>query len=467
MLKEEELFLIRELSSQNLSISEISRQTGFDRKTVRKYLKMKTLPGPQKRPGRKSKLDPFKPCILEKLKEGPYTAARLYREIKEMGFDGGKTIVKEFIKEVRPKQGVPAVLRYETKPGIQAQVDWGELGTIEVDGKLKKLFCFNMILGYSRMRLKEVRPKQGVPAVLRYETKPGIQAQVDWGELGTIEVDGKLKKLFCFNMILGYSRMRLKEVRPKQGVPAVLRYETKPGIQAQVDWGELGTIEVDGKLKKLFCFNMILGYSRMRLKEVRPKQGVPAVLRYETKPGIQAQVDWGELGTIEVDGKLKKLFCFNMILGYSRMRCVEFTLSMDTPTLIQCHLNAFEYFGGYTQEILYDNMKQVVIKRALKVSDSEWNSQYEDFFKYYGFIPRLCRPYRPQTKGKIENTVGYVKRDFFLGRRFTSLEDLNAQVHKWLERVNSTVHGTTYQSILLKLSGKLLLSTQFAFCLIS
>jgi len=89
--------LIRELSSQNLSISEISRQTGFDRKTVRKYLKMKTLPGPQKRPGRKSKLNPFKPYILEKLKEGPYTAARLYREIKEMGFDGGKTVLLQKI----------------------------------------------------------------------------------------------------------------------------------------------------------------------------------------------------------------------------------------------------------------------------------------------------------------------------------------------------------------------------------
>ena len=89
--------MIRELSSQNLSISEISRQTGFDRKTVRKYLKMKTLPGPQKRPGRKSKLNPFKPYILEKLKEGPYTAARLYREIKEMGFDGGKTVLLQKI----------------------------------------------------------------------------------------------------------------------------------------------------------------------------------------------------------------------------------------------------------------------------------------------------------------------------------------------------------------------------------
>ena len=69
----------------------------------------------------------------------------------------------------------------------------------------------------------------------------------------------------------------------------------------------------------------------------------------------------------------------------------------------------------------------------------------KDFFKCFGFIPRLCRPYRPQTKGKIENTVGYVKRDFFLGRRFTSLEELNDQVNSWLERVNSTVDGTTYQ----------------------
>src|SRR5665647_2049993 len=238
MLKMEEWLLIRDLYSQGFSISKIARQTGYARETVRKYLNKKTAPEPQKRPGRKSKLDLYKPYILEKLNEGPYTASRLYREIKEMGFDGGKTIVKDFVREVRPKQGVPAILRYETKPGVQAQVDWGELGTIEVDGKLKKLFCFNMILGYSRMRY------------------------------------------------------------------------------------------------------------------------------------------------------------------------VEFTLSIDTPTLIQCHLNAFEYFGGFTQEILYDNMKQVVIKRALKASDSEWNSQFEDFFKYYGFISRLCRPYRPQTKGKIENTVG-------------------------------------------------------------
>ncbi|QCR15270.1 helix-turn-helix domain-containing protein, partial [Methanosarcina mazei] len=95
MLKMEEWLLIRDLYSQGFSISKISRQTGYARATVRKYLNKKTVPEPQKRPGRKSKLDPYKPYILEKLNEGPYTASRLYREIKEMGFDGGKTIVKD------------------------------------------------------------------------------------------------------------------------------------------------------------------------------------------------------------------------------------------------------------------------------------------------------------------------------------------------------------------------------------
>jgi hypothetical protein len=132
-----------------------------------------------------------------------------------------------------------------------------------------------------------------------------------------------------------------------------------------------------------------------------------------------------------------------MILGYSRMRYIEFTLNIDVHTLIQCHLNAFHYFGGYTSEILYDNMKQIVIKRAPVSSDSIWNADFEDFFKHYGFIPRLCRPYRPQTKGKIENSVGFVKRDFLMGSEFHSFSDLNLQAQSWLARINSTIHGTT------------------------
>jgi transposase len=104
---------------------------------------------------------------------------------------------------------------------------------------------------------------------------------------------------------------------------------------------------------------------------VRPKIEVPAVYRYETKPGVQAQVDWAECGHIEIDGQTRKLYCFTMLLGFYRMRFAEFTLHIDVFTLMQCHLNAFRYFGGSPQEILYDNMKQIVLDRKPVSSDSE------------------------------------------------------------------------------------------------
>ena len=100
------------------------------------------------------------------------------------------------------------------------------------------------------------------------------------------------------------------------------------------------------------------------------------------------------------EGKWKKLYCFLLVLGYSRMRYIEFVTDMSTNTLIRCHQNAFRYFGGYPEEILYDNMKQVVVKRLLKQEDSTLNRQFEDFAGFYGFKPILCRPYRGQTKGK-------------------------------------------------------------------
>jgi transposase len=169
-----------------------------------------------------------------------------------------------------------------------------------------------------------------------------------------------------------------------------------------------------------------------------------ATLRFETIPGQQAQVDWGSFGNFtDLDGKKRKLYCFCIILGFSRMRYIEFTTDMKTETLIKCHINAFEYFDGYTNEILYDNMKQVVIKRLLLQKDSKLNPMFEDFAGFYGFKPLLCRIYRPQTKGKIENTVKYVKSNFFPGIEFNSLENLNIKAKKWCEKVNNKIHGTT------------------------
>lgn len=125
------------------------------------------------------------------------------------------------------------------------------------------------------------------------------------------------------------------------------------------------------------------------------------------------------------------------------MRYIEFVTDMTTETLIKCHLNAFNYFGGYTNEILYDNMKQVVIKRLLKQKDSKLNQEFEDFAGFFGFKPVLCKPYRGQTKGKVERTVRYVRENFMVGRKSKDLDDLNKQAYDWCEKVNSKIHSTT------------------------
>ena len=170
-----------------------------------------------------------------------------------------------------------------------------------------------------------------------------------------------------------------------------------------------------------------------------------ATVRFETMPGKQGQMDWGffEDHLVYEDGKWKKLYCFLMILGYSRMRYIEFVTDMSTNTLIRCHQNAFRYFGGYPEEILYDNMKQVVSKRLLKQEDSTLNRQFEDFAGFYGFKPILCRPYRGQTKGKVERTVQFVRDNFMVGIKYENLPDLNGQAQAWCNKVNGKVHATT------------------------
>ena len=170
-----------------------------------------------------------------------------------------------------------------------------------------------------------------------------------------------------------------------------------------------------------------------------------ATVRFETMPGLQAQVDWAYFEDYRVEdaGEEKKLYCFFIILGYSRMRYIEFVTDMSTDTLIRCHINAFKYFGGYPEEILYDNMKQVVIKRLLKQDESKLNRQFEDFAGFYGFRPILCRPYRGQTKGKVERTVRYVRENLMIGINYDNLSDLNGQALSWCNKVNAKEHSTT------------------------
>lgn len=188
-------------------------------------------------------------------------------------------------------------------------------------------------------------------------------------------------------------------------------------------------------------YSIVKHYVRGKKEQLDEK----ATVRFETMPGQQGQVDWAffEDHLVLEQGKWKKLYCFLMILGYSRMRYIEFVTDMSTNTLIRCHQNAFRYFHGYPEEILYDNMKQVVIKRLLKQEESTLNRQFEDFAGFYGFKPILCRPYRGQTKGKVERTVQFVRDNFMIGIKYNSLDGLNGQAVAWCNKVNAKVHATT------------------------
>jgi transposase len=274
----EEIFTMMDLYRKGVSISEIARQTGRDRKTIRKAVKAGSQPGRKKRQRgvkRERKLSPFERYLKERMADGVYNSRKLYRELRERGYSGGLT--------------------------------------------------------------------------------------------------------------------------------QVILY----------------------------------------LQPYRPKRDEPAVMRFETAPGQQAQVDWGYFGTMEHEGRQRKLYVFVMTLCWSRAMYVEFTVNGNTDWFIRCHQHAFEYFGGVPREVLHDNLKSAVISRD-RQGRIVWNERYLDFATYSGFAPHACKPYRAQTKGKVERGIGYVRQNFWCGLHFTDLDDLNAQALRWLSEIaNPRVHGTT------------------------
>jgi len=165
--------------------------------------------------------------------------------------------------------------------------------------------------------------------------------------------------------------------------------------------------------------------------------------RFETGPGEQAQVDWGQVRVWFATGHAA-VHIFVMTLGYSRRSWAEGYLHERLDALLCAHEHAFEHFGGHTAEILYDRMRTVVLGSV--DGRPRWNATFESFAQHWGFEPRVCRPYRAQTKGKVESGVKYVKRNFLPGRTFVDLADFNVQLAAWLNEVADVrVHGTTHE----------------------
>jgi transposase len=176
------------------------------------------------------------------------------------------------------------------------------------------------------------------------------------------------------------------------------------------------------------------------LLSIRPKGGEDPLVRFETEPGVQMQVDW-------VEFKKDHLSAFVATLGYSRASFVEYVENERIETLVACHVKALEYFGGVPKEVLYDNMKTVVLKRdARGPGQHQFHPTLWDLAKHYGFTPRLCRPYRAKTKGKVERFNRYLRHSFhipLLSQLKMEGDTLDAslanyKVWKWLKDVANT-----------------------------
>ncbi len=200
-------------------------------------------------------------------------------------------------------------------------------------------------------------------------------------------------------------------------------------IPATVLHREIRALGFDG------CERLVRNYVR----SLYPRPAPEPENRFETAPGQQMQVDW----CVFRRGR-DPLSAFVATLGFSRMSFVEFTTSEQFEILRACHEHAFEYFGGVPQEVLYDNMRTVVLQRdAYGPGQHRFHPGLWDLARHFGFMPRLCRPYRARTKGKVERFNRYLRASFYvpLASRLKAVglpldaDTANAEVRRWLDEV--------------------------------
>jgi transposase len=223
----------------------------------------------------------------------------------------------------------------------------------------------------------------------------------------------------------GYLRARIEAARP-DWIPATVLFDEVKGMGYR------------GSVRTLRSF----------VARLKPVPRADPLVRFETEPGDQMQIDWG---AFKLEGQRISLFLAT--LGWSRFNHGLFVRNERFETLRECHEQAFDAFGGVPREALYDNMRTVVQKRnAYGRGLHQFHPGLKDLAQHYTFLPRLCRPYRAKTKGKVERSIGYIRRSFFtplisryrqLGQQL-DLETLNLEFARWLAvTANERVHGTT------------------------
>lgn len=210
------------------------------------------------------------------------------------------------------------------------------------------------------------------------------------------------------------------------------RLATYPELTAVRLFEEIRAAGYPGSLTQLKVF----------VRQIRPRPEPEPLIRFETPPGQQAQLDFAQC-----QFPWGKRYALLVVLGYSRLLWLQCYPRQTMHTLMRGLEEAFHFFGGVPHQILFDQMKAVVIEdrrpRGERVLE---NAEFLRFAAHWGFRIRACRPYRAKTKGKVERPIRYVRQSFLYGREFTGDADLNAQALHWLETVaNVRTHGTTHE----------------------
>lgn len=173
------------------------------------------------------------------------------------------------------------------------------------------------------------------------------------------------------------------------------------------------------------------------VKRHKEQEVKKATIRFETNPGLQAQVDWKEdMVLVSRYGEIFKINIFLMVLGFSRYKFIMLTTDRSQQTLFSCMINAFKHLGGVPKEILFDNMKTVVDHSKSSFSKTVFNQKFEYFAKDIGFTPIACRPYRPQTKGKVESLAKLMDRLKVYNEEFDTWEELQIIIENFMYDIN-------------------------------
>lgn len=200
----------------------------------------------------------------------------------------------------------------------------------------------------------------------------------------------------------------------------------------------LSGVRIHEELKLL---GFLGSYSSVKkyIRKLKKKEDI--FVRIHTLPGHEAQVDFGYVGRTKDEGRSRKTWVFNMRLSHSRLDYYEKVYDQRVETFINCHINAFEYFGGAPEVVKIDNLKAAILEANFY--EPVYQRMYRQFAEYYGFKPLPCRIYYPNDKGKVESGIKYVKGNFFKGRTFESGYDCDRKLREWMEHANRRVHGTT------------------------